>query len=197
MFTGLVEEVGMVELAEPDQGGRRLTISAAVAAADLRPGDSINVNGCCQTVVETGSGQFGVIAVPETLRRTNLGSLVEGDAVNLERPVRLMDRLGGHLVQGHVDAIGRVRALREEAPGWWVEIEAAPEVLHYVAQKGSIAVDGTSLTIADRDEASFAVAIIPHTWQATICRNYHPGSEVNLEVDLLARYLEQLVKEAK
>jgi riboflavin synthase len=196
MFTGLVEEIGTIETVEPDRGGRRLTISAPIAAADLRAGDSINVNGCCQTVVESGGGQFAMIAVPETLRRTNLGSLVEGDSVNLERPVRLMDRLGGHLVQGHVDAVGKVGALKEEAPGWWLEITAPAEVLRYVAEKGSIAVDGTSLTVAGRDEASFAVAIIPHTWQATICRYYRPGSEVNLEVDVLARYLERLVQEA-
>jgi riboflavin synthase len=133
--------------------------------------------------------------VPETLRRTNLGALAEGDPVNLERPVRLMDRLGGHLVQGHVDGVGRVRLVREEAPGWWLSIGAPPEVLRYVALKGSIAVDGVSLTVAGLDEEGFEVAIIPHTWQATVLRHYRPGSEVNLEVDLLARYLERLVKE--
>ena len=196
MFTGLVEEVGTIEFTEPAEGGRRLDVSAAVVASDLRPGDSVNVNGCCQTVVSAGDGQFTVIAVPETLRRTTFGSLVEGHLVNLERPVRLMDRLGGHLVQGHVDAVGRVRAVREEAPGWWLDIEASPEVLRYIAYKGSIAVDGTSFTVAQVDEGSFSVAVIPHTWQATICRTYKPGSEVNLEVDLIARYLERLVQEA-
>ena len=107
-----------------------------------------------------------------------------------------MDRLGGHLVQGHVDAVGRVRGMREESPGWWLDISAPPDVLRYVAHKGSIAVDGTSLTVARVDEDGFSVAIIPHTWQATICRAYAPGSEVNLEVDLVARYLERLVREA-
>ena len=135
--------------------------------------------------------------MPETLRRTHLGSLVEGDFVNLERPVRLMDRLGGHLVQGHVDAVGRLRTVREEAPGWWLDIDAGPEVLRYVALKGSIAVDGTSLTVARIEANAFSVAIVPHTWQATICRLYRPGSEVNLEVDLIARYLERLVLEAR
>lgn len=196
MFTGLVEEVGTIEMTEPDQGGRRLTVSAAVVAADLKPGDSVNLNGCCQTVIDSHEGEFSVVAVPETLRRTNLGSLEEGDPVNLERPVRLMDRLGGHLVSGHVDAVGRVRTLREEPPGYWLEVEAAADVLRYVAEKGSIAVDGTSLTIAGMTESSFTVAIIPHTWQATICRHYRPGTEVNLEVDVVARYLERLVKEA-
>jgi riboflavin synthase len=196
MFTGLVEEVGTIEFTEPAEGGRRLDVSAAVVAADLSPGDSVNINGCCQTVVAAGDGQFTVIAVPETLRRTTFASLVEGHVVNLERPVRLMDRLGGHLVQGHVDAVGRVRAVREEAPGWWLDIEAGPEVLRYIAFKGSIAVDGTSFTVARAEEGSFSVAVIPHTWQATICRTYRPGSEVNLEVDLIARYLERLVQEA-
>lgn len=195
MFTGLVEEVGTIETTEPEDGGRRLVVSATLVASDLKPGDSVNVNGCCQTAVAAGGGQFSVVAVPETLRRTNLGALVEGDVVNLERPVRLMDRLGGHLVQGHVDAVGRVRVVREEAPGWWLDIEAAPEVLRYVAFKGSITVDGTSLTVARLDEDAFSVAIIPHTWQATVCRTYKPGSEVNLEVDLIARYLERLIRE--
>lgn len=196
MFTGLVEEVGTIEVTEIEDGGRRITIGATLVASDLSPGDSVNVNGCCQTVVAASAGQFTVVAVPETLRVTNLGSLGEGDEVNLERPVRLMDRLGGHLVQGHVDAVGRIRALREEAPGWWLEIAAPPDVLRYVALKGSITVDGTSLTVAKVDEEGFSVAIIPHTWQATICRGYGPGSEVNLEVDLVARYLERLVREA-
>ncbi len=196
MFTGLVEEVGTIEFTEPDQGGRKLVVSASIVAADLAPGDSVNVNGCCQTVVTAGDGQFSVVAVPETLRVTTLGALVEGHVVNLERPVRMMDRLGGHLVQGHVDAVGRVRGVREEPPGWWIDVEAAPEVLRYIAYKGSIAIDGTSFTVARVDEGSFSVAVIPHTWQATICRTYRPGSEVNLEVDVLARYLERLVQEA-
>jgi len=197
MFTGLVEEIGTIEEIEPHDGGRRIIVSAPVVSADLRIGDSVNVSGCCQTVVTTGDGHFAVIAVPETLRCTHLGSLVEGDAVNLERPARLMDRMGGHLVQGHVDAVGRVRTVREEPPGWWLDIEAGPEVLRYVAFKGSIAVDGTSLTVARIEANAFSVAIIPHTWQATVCRFYRPGSEVNLEVDLVARYVERLFQEAR
>ncbi len=197
MFTGLVEELGTIEEIEPHEGGRRIVISAPMVVTDLAIGDSVNVSGCCQTVVEAGAGVFAVVAVPETLRRTHLGSLVEGDRVNLERPVRLMDRLGGHLVQGHVDAVGRVRAVREEPPGWWIDVEAEPEVMRYVAFKGSIAVDGTSLTVARVEDGAFGVAIIPHTWQATVCRFYRPGSEVNLEVDLIARYLERLVQEAR
>ncbi len=197
MFTGLVEEIGVVEEIEPNDGGRRMIVSAPLVTSDLAIGDSVNVNGCCQTAVAVGDGQFTVIAVPETLRRTQLGTLVEGDSVNLERPVRMMDRLGGHLVQGHVDAIGRVRTVREEAPGWWLDIEAGADVLRYVAFKGSITVDGTSLTVARIEEDAFSVAIVPHTWQATICRTYRPGTEVNLEVDLIARYLERLVQEAR
>jgi len=195
MFTGLVEEVGTVEFTEPDEGGRRYVVSAALVSSDLKPGDSVNVNGCCQTVIQAGDGQFTVIAVPETLRVTTFGGLVEGHQVNLERAVRLMDRLGGHLVQGHVDAVGRVRVVREEGPGHWLDVEAAPEVLRYIAYKGSISVDGVSFTVARVDEGSFSVAVVPHTWQATICKTYRAGTEVNLEVDLIARYLEKLVEE--
>ncbi len=197
MFTGLVEEIGVIEEIEPHDGGRRIVVSAPVVVTDLAIGDSINLSGCCQTVVAVGDGQFTVVAVPETLRRTHLGSLVEGDSVNLERPVRLMDRLGGHLVQGHVDGVGRLRTVREEAPGWWLDITTEAEVMRYVAFKGSIAVDGTSLTVAGIEQDGFSVAIVPHTWQATVCRLYRPGSEVNLEVDLIARYLERLVQEAR
>ena len=197
MFTGLVEEMGTIEHAEPADGGRKLVVTAALVAADLGPGDSVSVNGCCQTVVEVAPGQFSVVAVPETLRCTNLGSLAEGDAVNLERPVRLMDRMGGHLVQGHVDAVGRVREMREEPPGWWLTIEAEPSLLRYVAHKGSIAVDGVSFTVAALMPDGFSVAVIPHTYAATVVRHYHRGSEVNLEVDLLARYLERLREESR
>lgn len=196
VFTGLVEETGTIDHAEKDHDGRRLVVTSAIVGHGLAIGDSVSVNGCCQTVVESKDGWFAVVAVPETLRHTTLGALVAGDPVNLERPVRLMDRLGGHLVQGHVDAVGRVRMVREEAPGWWLSIEAPRELLRYIALKGSIAVDGVSLTLAGVDDAGFEVAIIPHTWQATVLRHYRPGSEVNLEVDLLARYLERLIKEA-
>jgi riboflavin synthase len=195
MFTGLVEETGTVERTEPEDGGRRLVIAAPVVGQGLGVGDSVSVNGCCQTVVAVNDGSFETVAVPETLRLTNLGALVEGDEVNLERPVRLMDRLGGHLVQGHVDGVGRVRAVTMELPGVRLAIDAPFELLRYVAHKGSIALDGVSLTVASVDERGFTVAIIPHTLGATIVRRYRAGSEVNLEVDLLARYLERLVKE--
>ena len=194
MFTGLVEETGTIERAEPSDGGRRIVIAAPVVGRGLEVGDSVSVNGCCQTVVESLDGTFAMIAVPETLRLTTLGALVEGDEVNLERSVRLMDRLGGHLVQGHVDGVGRVRAVTEEPPGVRLSIEAPGELLRYVALKGSIAVDGVSLTVAAVDENGFEVAIIPHTRQATIVRHYRAGTEVNLEVDVVARYLERLVK---
>ena len=192
MFTGLVEEVGRVVAVAREGDGRRIAIAAPVAAADLAVGDSVSLNGCCQTVVEAAAESFVVVAVPETLRRTNLGGLAAGDPVNLERPVRLSDRLGGNLVQGHVDTVGRVTVLRPEPPGSWLEIAAPAELLRYVAEKGSIAVDGVSFTVAALVEGGFAVAVIPHTWQATVCRNYRPGTEVNLEVDLVARYVERL-----
>lgn len=197
MFTGLVEEVGTIEEIEPANGGRRLVISGPLVASDLVPGASVNVNGCCQTVVEKDGDRFAVVAVPETLARTTFGALVEGDVVNLERAVRLMDRLGGHLVTGHVDAVGRVRSIQEEGPGYRLVVEAGPEVMRYVAMKGSIAVDGTSLTVAGVEDGAFAIAIVPHTWQVTVCRAYRPGTDVNLEADLVARYLERLVQEAR
>ena len=194
MFTGLVEETGTIERAEPEAGGRRLVIAAPRVGQGLAIGDSVSVNGCCLTVVETTNGTFAAVLVPETLERTNLGTLIEGDEVNLERPVRMMDRLGGHLVQGHVDGLGRVRAMVEEPPGLRLAIDAPLELLRYVAPKGSIAVDGVSLTIAAVTPQGFEVAIVPHTRAATIVRHYRAGTEVNLEVDLVARYLERLVK---
>jgi riboflavin synthase len=197
MFTGLIEEVGTIEEIEPDAGGRKFAISAPVVAGDLAPGDSVSVNGCCLTVETAGGGAFTAVSVPETLRVTTLGALVEGDAVNLERPVRMMDRLGGHLVQGHVDGVGKVRAVKDEAPGYRLEIEAPEDLLRFIALKGSITVDGASRTVAGLDETVFSVASVPHTWQATICRTYRPGTEVNLEVDLVARYLERLLAEVR
>jgi riboflavin synthase len=195
MFTGIVEELGTVRGITPVATGARFEIEAHTVLEDAHLGDSISVNGCCLTVVALNDGYYDVDAVEESLRVTSLGRLRVGDRVNLERSVRLADRLGGHLVQGHVDGIGTLIA-REPAPdgSQVVRIEAPREVLRYVVYKGSIAVDGISLTVAAVDSSSFSIALIPHTQSVTTLGFRQPGDQVNLEVDILAKYIEKLLK---
>jgi riboflavin synthase len=194
MFTGIVEELGRVARVTPNEGGARLVIEASLVLGDAELGASIAVNGCCLTVVSFDERSFAADAVIETLARTNVGDLAPGDAVNLERPLRLADRLGGHLVQGHVDATGSVRSRDPQPDGsTLVTIDAPAEVMRYVVHKGSITVDGVSLTVARRDPDAFAVALIPHTLSVTTLGNRPPGSRVNLEADLIAKYVEALV----
>jgi len=184
MFTGIVEELGTVN----ERDGGRFTFGAATVLEDLKIGDSIAVNGCCVTVVEIGEGWWRADAVDETLQRTNLDDLKSGDPVNLERPVRLADRLGGHLVQGHVDAVGEIIT---SAPD--LRVKAPADLLKYVVTKGSITVDGCSLTVVDLFDDGFSVAIIPHTVEVTTLGRKGPGDRVNLEVDLVAKYVERLL----
>jgi riboflavin synthase len=184
VFTGIVEELGTVRARE----GGRFTFEARLVAEDLKVGDSVAVNGCCLTVVDVGEGSWQADAVEETLARTNLADLSPGDPVNLERPVRLADRLGGHLVQGHVDAVGDIV---EAAPA--LRIRAPRDVLRYVVTKGSITVDGCSLTVVDVLDDGFTVAVIPHTAEVTTLGVKGPGQRVNLEVDLVAKYVERLL----
>lgn len=194
MFTGIVEELGAVRAVTPNAGGARIEIVAKVVLEDAVLGASIAVNGCCLTVVAFDEHSWSADAVIETLARTNLGDLGAGDAVNLERPVRLADRLGGHLVQGHVDATGTVRAREPQPDGsTLVTIDAPADVMRYVVHKGSITVDGVSLTIARRADDAFAVALIPHTLAVTTLGDRAAGSRVNLEADLIAKYVEALV----
>ena len=188
MFTGIVEITGRVV---SNRGGR-ITVRAAEIARQTAIGGSVAVNGACLTVVATVEDMFEADIVPETLKRTNLGPLEQGDAVNLELPLTLQQPLDGHLVQGHVDGVGTVTKVESAAQGKEVEIELPEELRRYVAVKGSIAVDGVSLTVAGLEKTGFKVALIPHTLKKTIADNYAPGSQVNLEVDLLARYLERL-----
>jgi riboflavin synthase len=198
MFTGIVEELGRVQAITPDAGGARLEIAATQVLDDAEIGASIAVNGCCVTVVALGEGCFAVDAVSETLARTDLGALQPGDRVNLERPVRLQDRLGGHLVQGHVDAAGTIRARTPETDGSERIEFAAPEpVMRYVVEKGSITVDGISLTVAARSPAGFEVAVIPHTLAVTTLGTKQGGDTVNLEVDIVAKYVERLLGRAE
>jgi riboflavin synthase len=171
--------------------GGRFEFAAAVVATDARVGDSIAVNGCCLTVVDHGDGWFAADAVAETLARTNLGFLAPGDPVNLERPLRLADRLGGHLVQGHVDAVGEV-----VTPAPDLRVRAPAQLLRYVVEKGSITVDGASLTVVAALADGFTVAVIPHTASVTTLGGKGPGQPVNLEVDLVAKYVERLLAPA-
>jgi riboflavin synthase len=205
MFTGIVEgtaqvrEVRRISPGVPEAAsGARLVIDAGTAleGAPLRAGDSIAVNGVCLTAVAVERGGFAADLTDETLARTTLGRLAPGASVNLERPVPVTGRLGGHIVQGHVDGVGRVVGLREGAEGRRVEIEAPHELARYVVDKGSIAVDGVSLTVAGSAGRRFGVALIPHTCAVTTLGALEPGSEVNLEVDILAKYVERLAQAA-
>ena len=194
MFTGLVEEVGRVVAMAGGPDGARLAIRAPLVREGLAIGDSVSVNGACLTAVALDDEGFAVDCAPETLRRTSLGRLAPGDGVNLERALRVGDRLGGHMVQGHVDATGEVLAARSEGGSVVLEIGAPPEVLRYVVEKGSVAVDGVSLTIAARLPDRFAVALIPHTMAATTLGPGAVGRPVNLEADVVAKYVEALVR---
>jgi len=187
MFTGIVEELGRVRTRD----GGRFTFEASVVLADAKIGDSIAVNGCCLTVVELGDGWWAADAVDETLSRTNLDGLHPGDPVNLERPVRVEDRLGGHIVQGHVDGVGEVVS---PAPDLRVKLPADEKLHRYIVEKGSITVDGCSLTVVDAGDDDFSVAIIPHTAEVTTLGVRRPGDRVNLEVDLVAKYVERLLE---
>ena len=193
MFTGLIEEVGAVRRLQRQGNFQRLEISARVVLDGSRVGDSININGACQTAVELGTDYFAVESVEETLQRTTLGALRPGDPVNLERSVRLQDRLGGHLVLGHVDGVGRISRLEERQREWLLSVEPPAELLRYLAFKGSIAIDGISLTVNSIDAKAFSVSIIPHTLGVTTLGALKQGSVVNIEVDLIGKYVEKLL----
>ena len=194
MFTGLVEERGVIARIEERPAGRRLRIEARLVASDARVGDSIAVSGCCLTAVEVDESGFLVEAVPETLERTTLGSWREGDTVNLERSLRLDQRLGGHFVQGHVDGVGTVTSMASEGDGRRARILVPGPLRRFVAEKGSIAVDGISLTVAAVREDGCEIAYIPHTLAVTTAGSYAAGRRVNLEVDLMARYVARLLE---
>jgi riboflavin synthase len=190
MFTGIVEERGAVA----EISATRLRVAARTVSADARIGDSIAVNGVCLTVVERSDEHLSFDVSEETLRRTSFSRLRAGDAVNLERPVTLMSRLGGHLVQGHVDGVGEVAALERTSDGGaWVTVRAPDALGRYLVEKGSVTVDGISLTVAAIDGATFSVALIPHTLDVTTLGTAEVGHPVNLEVDVIARYVESLL----
>jgi riboflavin synthase len=192
VFTGLIAELGRVSSVEQSADGARIRIEAG-SASELSEGDSVAVNGVCLTATEIDGGSFAAEAMNETLARTSLGTLQDGAPVNLELPLRAGDRLGGHVVQGHVDGLGTVAASDEDGFARRVRIDAPADVLRYVVEKGSIAVDGVSLTVSELDDRSFTVSLIPETLERTNLGSAAVGTPVNLEVDVLAKYVEKAV----
>ncbi len=188
MFTGIVEEVGAVARVEPTG----LTVAGQKVTSDLKVSDSICVNGACLTVTELDGDTFSVDVVPETLRRTNLGALSEGDPVNLERPLALSDRLGGHVVQGHVDGTAAIDAITDDGEALMIGFRAPASIMRYIVEKGFVAVDGTSLTVVNCALDRFSVTIIPYTRDNTVFHSRRVGDTVNIETDILAKYVERL-----
>jgi riboflavin synthase len=195
VFTGLVADLGTVSSVESNADGVRLVVRSDLSG-ELSEGDSVAVNGVCLTATAIAEGHFSADVMHETLRRSSLAGVADGARVNLELPLRAHDRLGGHVVQGHVDGVGAVRELREDGFARVVTIEAPPELLRYVVEKGSIAVDGVSLTVTSVNADTFSVSLIPETLERTNLGAAVPGTPVNLEVDVLAKYVEKLVKVA-
>ncbi|MCS6776473.1 MAG: riboflavin synthase [Chloroherpetonaceae bacterium] len=194
MFTGIVEEMGTVVANEREERSARLTLVAPTTHAGVRVGDSVAVNGCCLTVVQVKGDQLTFDAVPETLHRTNLGTLKPGDRVNLERALAVGARLGGHFVQGHIDGVGTLISLSPQENAVVMEFRVPPGLSKYIVEKGSIAVDGVSLTVAEARADTFTVWIIPHTREITTLGLRQIGDPVNLECDLLGKYVERLIE---
>ena len=198
MFTGIIEEVGEIRAIDRRSNLQRTTVGASISAEGTKVGDSISINGACHTAVAVTADQFVVESVLETLDRTTIGDLVTGDRVNLERSVRLADRLDGHLVQGHVDGIGQVVSCDTFDDNVNFTFEVDGSIARYIAEKGSVAIDGISLTVVSvtdvEDRGRFSVTIIPHTLLVTVMRDRHTGDRVNVEVDVIARYLERLIQ---
>lgn len=193
MFTGLIADLGRVGEIERSGDGARLRIHTELSG-ELHDGDSVAVNGVCLTATDVDGGWFDAEAVNETLSRTSLGALSAGTPVNVELPLRVGDRLGGHFVQGHVDGIGSIAAVEDDGFSHRLRVEASPDLLRYVVEKGAIAVDGVSLTVAEIDATSFTVALIPETLERTNLGGAAIGAMVNLEVDVLAKYVEKAVR---
>jgi riboflavin synthase len=195
VFTGLVQSLGRVAAVEQSEAGAVVSVDTPLAG-EVAPGDSVAVNGVCLTATEAGPQAFSAEVMNETLARTSLGTLGPGVEVNLELALRATDRLGGHVVQGHVDGLGTIVSTRDDGFARRVEIEPPPELLRYVVEKGSVAVDGVSLTVAGLGSESFVVSLIPETLERTNLGTAEPGKQVNLEVDVLAKYVERLIRSA-
>ena len=194
MFTGLVEALGIIDSVRPEGPGVRLLVRAGEVAVDASLGDSIAINGCCLTVVERTGEILGFDAGSETLSRTNLGKLLPGSRVNLERSLKVGDRLGGHYVSGHIDAVGTLEQTKQEGAWAFYWFRVPLDLSRQIASKGSIAVDGVSLTLVDVEPGLFSVALIPHTLEVTTLGKLIPGDAVNIETDILAKYVEQQLK---
>jgi len=192
LFTGLVEEIGIVKKITKSVQSAKITIAAGQLLEDVKIGDSICTNGVCLTVNNLSNKEFSVDVMPETIRNSNLKNLSSGSKVNLERALKASDRLGGHIVSGHIDGIGVVNAFKEEENATWITIATNENILKYIVERGSIAIDGTSLTVAYVDDKTFKVSIIPHTKEKTILLHKKVGDEVNLECDVLGKYIEKL-----
>jgi riboflavin synthase len=193
VFTGIVRELGVVVSVDEAEGGRDLVVRAAETAAEAAVGDSVSIDGCCLTATALDGDAISFQAVPETIARSTLGALEPGATVNVEPAVRAGDPLGGHYVQGHVDAVGRVRSVEVEGDGTRVVVEAPADVLRYCVEKGSVTVHGVSLTVAHVADDAFAVALVPHTLHATTLSELAPGWRLNLEADVIAKYVEKLL----
>jgi riboflavin synthase len=189
LFTGIVEEVGIAA----ELQGHRLTVQAEKVLDGLKLGDSMSVNGACLTIVAQGSSTFSVDLSPETIRRTSLGDLMMGQKVNLERPLAVTDRLGGHIVQGHVDGTGRITSWRPEGDSMILRVRTPKRLMPYIVEKGFIAVDGISLTVVKRGTSSFTLSLIPYTLQNTNLKEKDSGARVNLEADIVAKYVESML----
>ena len=194
MFTGLIEEIGTIKAVRQLGGGRRFTVQGNIVLEDMNIGDSIALNGVCQTVVAKNSSTFDVEAVEETLKKTTLASLSAGKKINLERAMKLGDRMGGHLVQGHVDCVGRVTEIKSLSTAINIWISFPEEYKKYIIPIGSICVDGVSLTAAKIEGNKFMLSIIPHTWEMTTINSLKTAIEVNLEFDIIGKYVENLVQ---
>lgn len=195
MFNGIVEGVGIIRNIHEVHDCIHFTVAPQIAFQDLNIGDSISVNGVCLTITELEADTFLITAVPETLRLTNLGELEEGDYVNLERSLRMDSRIGGHYVQGHVDDVGEITEIEEDGEEvLMVTISASPHLTKYIVKKGYVALDGMSITVVDVTDDDFTVTFIPHTQQVTIVKNYEEGTRINIEVDIMGKYIEKLLK---
>ncbi|MEM6538510.1 MAG: riboflavin synthase [Pseudomonadota bacterium] len=193
MFTGLVEEIGTIADAGPRDGGYRLDINAQTVMEGIAQGDSISVNGVCLTVEQFSEAQFTVGLAPETLQRTNLGDLTNGHSVNLERATLPTTRLGGHYVQGHVDGVGTIKSFRPDGDALWLAVSITPSLMRYVAQKGYVAIDGASLTVVNLGPDWFDVTLVSYSQEKLILPQKNVGEKVNIEVDILAKYVERIL----
>ena len=192
MFTGIIEETGIIKSIRTEGRSARITISAEKVLEDMKVGDSINTNGVCLTVTEFSSSAFTIDVMPETMQRTTFAKLRSGSRVNLERALRLTDRLGGHIVSGHIDGTGILEKIREDENAVWLSVSGEPGILRYIVEKGSVAIDGISLTVVKVSQRSFEVSIIPHTQTETAILLKKTGDTVNIECDIIGKYVEKL-----